>query len=392
MLNRVRALEEMKHPALVALLTVAASRLLLFAFYCLWARRAGAEQGFFAMLYQWDSGLYGNIAANGYTGVEDFGFGNGFTGVELCAFFPLVPVLEGLLYRLGVPLMMTGPLLNTAALYLLNWQGARYVLDTGGDGQTAWFLLLLLDFGPYNIYYSTMYTEAVFALLVCLFLRCMRQKQWLRMGLCGALASAARNLGVFLAVVVFVYSIELYLQTAKQRQARPSATGWCRAVLGDEKLVAGVCLIPLGLFAYMACLWRLLGDPLAFTHVQIAWSNMSGALLDNPLRLLWNNMLDIGNDRFYMGLWGVLALWLCASQLCRRRIESVFSLIAVLVPMTVRVASMPRYVMCTFTVVLEMAFLLRGARRIDKICLGGFLLVMGLLTTRAWFAGQAIMA
>lgn len=392
MLNRVRALAQMKRPAAAALVTVAASRLFIFAFYCLWARRAGVEQGFFAMLYQWDSGPYGSIAAGGYPSVENFAFGNGFTGVELCAFFPLVPVLEGLLYRLGVPLMVTGPLLNTAALYLLTWLGARYLQDTGGDGQAAWLLMLLLNFGPYNIYYSTMYTEAVFALLVCLFLRCMRKKQWLRMGLCGALASAARNLGVFLAVVVFVYSIGLYLQDAKQRQARPSLTKYCRTVLGDEKLVAGVCLIPLGLFAYMAYLWRLLGDPLAFTHVQIAWSNMNGALLENPLHLLWSNMLNIGSDRFYMALWGALALWLCVSQLCRRRIESVFSLIAVLVPMTVRVASMPRYVMCTFTVVLEMALLLRGARRVDKICIGGFLLVMGLLTTRAWFAGQAIMA
>lgn len=392
MLNRVRALAEMKRPAAAALFTVAASRLFIFAFYCLWARRAGVEQSFFAILYQWDSGPYGSIAAGGYPSVENFAFGNGFTGVELCAFFPLVPMLEGLLYRLGVPLMATGPLLNTAALYLLTWLGARYLLDTGGDRQAAWFLMLLLNFGPYNIYYSTMYTEAVFALLVCLFLRCMHKKQWLRMGLCGALASAARNLGVFLAVVVFAYSIGLYLQQEKQRQARPSVGKYCRAVLGDERLVAGVCLIPLGLFAYMAYLWWLLGDPLAFTHVQIAWSNMNGALLENPLHLLWNNMLNIGSDRFYMALWGALALWLCVSQVCRRRIESVFSLIAVLVPMTVRVASMPRYVMCTFTVVLEMTLLLRGARRVDKLCLGGFLLVMGLLTTRAWFAGQAIMA
>ncbi|MGN0974958.1 MAG: hypothetical protein ACI4OL_03080, partial [Gemmiger sp.] len=259
------------------------SRVILYLIFLVWQKNTLSDVGFFQALYQWDCGWYASIAQNGYRGEIAIHAEN---GQAAWAFFPLMPFLERVAeYATGYSLEISGVLLNSVFLFFLTWAAGAFAGMEGERTQQI-LLMLLINFGPYNVYYSTLYTETLFALLICLFLICMHQRRWIWMGICGLLASATRNLGVFLVFTVLVFCIQEYLHTV----GRKNIFSFIRWIWEQPQLILGVCLIPLGLFSYMAYLGQLLGDPLAFVRVQIGW----GGTENNRFSVLWNALSDIG--------------------------------------------------------------------------------------------------
>lgn len=368
---------------LVAGAVVLASRLLLFAIYWLWKQHTGSDNGLFSALMQWDCGWYAGIAENGYGGEASAAA----DGQAVWAFFPLVPWLEGTLTRLtGLPLRVAGSVFNTCILYLITWLGARYILDLDSGPAQAIAFMLFVNFGPYNVYYSTLYTEAVFVLLTCLTLYCLQKQHWLLMGVFGALAGATRNTGIFLVFAVPVWCIATYLQ---QHQApnRPSLPGFLFWILQKPRLILGTFLMPMGFFLYMHFLDGLVGDGLAFMHVQYAW----GKAVGNPLVNLLSGLMQIGSEDFFHAVCTVAVLYLCVRQLLRRRLESVLSLLFLVIPLSTTVYGMTRYVLCSFPVVLEISHTLSRKEGLAQIFWALFLLVFGAGTTLQWLMGAQIM-
>lgn len=372
---------------LCALLLTVFSRLVLFALYLIWKQKYGVEIGIFDALHRYDCGWYEAIAQYGYRGETAIHEGG---GQAAWAFFPLVPLLQGAASALsGLPPRVTGVLLNTVFLFLLTWAAGAYGMLVGKTRRVAVLLMLLFNFGPYNVYYSTLYTEVLFALLVCLFCYCMRKKWWLRMGLCGALAGATRNMGIFLAFVVLVACIQNYL-SGKEEQAvgHKSLIGFARYVLVQPKLVLGVCLIPMGFFAYMAYLQSLLGDGMAFAHVEIGWEKTAG----NPAAVLLSALNTLGAHEFYYALWALAGAYLCCRQAIKRRPEAVASVLFVMIPLSTSVFSMPRYVACSFPLVFEAADCLKEKGKLEKFFWYGFLLLLGAVTSWQWLCNNPVMA
>jgi hypothetical protein len=101
------------------------------------------------------------------------------------------------------------------------------------------------------------YSEAVFALVLCVFLYAIECRRSLFLTLAAAgLCTAARPAGiaVLLPVWWFVY---------------------CRTGRGHRGLASACLYTPLaawGLLAYMGFLWLSFGDPLAFAHSQYEWA------------------------------------------------------------------------------------------------------------------------
>lgn len=369
---------------LQALLLVACSRMFVVILYLVWRYHYGETAGLFDALFRYDSGWYAEIAREGYVGEGAIHLGS---GEARWAFFPLVPFLEGVFSRfIGLDVSIAGVLLNTIFLYLLTWAAGAYVKVCARDG--ALLFMMLLNFGPYTIYYSTLYTETLFALLVCLFLYCMRRGWWLRMGVCGMLASATRNLGIFLVFVLLAFCIQQYWRKTKANAAKRSLPGFLADVLRRPRLVLGTCFIPMGLFAYMAYLDRLVGDGLAFTNVMLAWQRDPG----NPLANFLSGLNTLGANEFYFALWTLAALYLCCRQALRHNVDAVAGFLFVLIPLSTSILCMPRYVACSFPVMEEASDTLVHKGTLEKVFWYGFLLVLGVVTTWQWFCNNPVMA
>lgn len=366
---------------IAALVIVLLSRLLVFALYWQWKTETGSDAGIFRALMQWDCGWYASIAENGYTRVENL---SGY-GQASWAFFPVVPLLERMLSGLtGLPVRVAGVLMNTAFLYLLTVFCGKFCLEADSGGwKQALALMLLFNFGPYNVYYSTLYTECLFALLGCLSLYCMYKRRWIAMGVFGMLFGATRNTGVFLPFVVLAYCIAQYCAVPEKK----SPAGFCKWVLDRPRLILGTFLMPMGFFLYMRFLDGLVGDGMAFMHVQYAWDRHLG----NPFRNLWDGLLLLGTDDYFHAVCAVAGLYLAVRQILRRRPEGLLSLIFLMVPLTTSAYGMARYTLCSFPILLEAAHAISEKKRLEQAAWGLFLLVLGIETTFLWFRGSIML-
>ena len=61
-----------------------------------------------------------------------------------------------------------------------------------------------MTFGAYTIYYSMLYTEALFFLLLMCGLYCLEKKWYLRAGICGFFLGVTRLVGVFFVLAIIL--------------------------------------------------------------------------------------------------------------------------------------------------------------------------------------------
>ena len=199
----------------------------------------------------WDSVHYEKIAASGYPGV---GAGVG-TGEEyLLAFFPLFPLLMRAIANLGLSVPMAGILVNNLAflgalLILYSWVEKRH------DSLTARWATAALAWHPFSLFATVIYSEGLFLLWSAAALRAFDAKQYGRVSLWGALATATRPTGVAL--------IPAFLFAAWKERRPPLAYLASLAASGGLLLFALYC-------------WIHVSNPLAFVEAQRAWRPSSG--------------------------------------------------------------------------------------------------------------------
>lgn len=199
----------------------------------------------------WDTQWYIDISQRGYAWRKA-------VGTTPAAFFPLYP----LLIHTGVAVTRRSPLLVGLVISNLAFLAALIYLYR----LSAWELnravaartILYIAIFPTALFFFAGYTESLFLLLTVACFFHLRRGDWLIAGLFGALASATRVTGVLL---VFPFAYEY----AYSRNFSLRRLDW-RAL--------GALLIPSGLGAFMLYLWRVVGDPLAFTHDQAAWQKI----------------------------------------------------------------------------------------------------------------------
>lgn len=206
---------------------------------------------------RYDSGWYRQIAEHGYfyrPGEQ-----------SSVAFFPSYPLLmragalvTGDVLVAGVAVTVLSGLV--AVLLFARWCSARMTREAA---LTAVAVLLLY---PYAFYlYGAVYADALFlASTLGAFVLLEEGHAWLA-GAVGALATAARPVGVAVLVGLAVRVVEL----AAQRAGTPPGGAW-RAVRCLQWRDAGVVLAGGGLAGYGAFLWVRFGSPLAFVAAESA--------------------------------------------------------------------------------------------------------------------------
>lgn len=182
----------------------------------------------------YDSEYYLRIARQGYDAVTS-------------TFFPLFPILLKLGGGSEIGMAVVGVVISNicflAALYVL------YKLTEIDYGEkTATASVWLLAFFPTTAFFSAVYTESLFLLLLLLSLYAARRRGWLIAGLLGFLAALTRNPGVLIFAAL---GLE-YLHA--------NEFSWKRLELPHLFFVS----LPLVAFiGVQAHLWNTLGIPLA---------------------------------------------------------------------------------------------------------------------------------
>lgn len=280
------------------------------------------SQPFQWSMCRWDCGWYASIVNEGYS-LEPNGHPKG--DAANWAFFPTFPLFAkfiSLLAEISAPLSLI--IASKLFLFFSLWTFIALAEEELG-GESKLIAGFVLAFNPYIVYAHAGYTETLYFFLTTLAFLLMRKRKYVLVGMAGALLSGTRFVGI---CFLFSYIINM----VKVFRISP-AMQW-------SSLLLGLMIIPLGLAIFMVYLRFHVGDALAFKHVQVAW----GGSIGNPITIVLNGLSAGGWQRYYasiaLGALGISA-WL---TLIRKYDYAVFLLIAILVPLSVRLQSMPRYV------------------------------------------------
>jgi Gpi18-like mannosyltransferase len=307
-----------------------------------------------------DSAWYYGVASKGY----DHRAFDTSTAANW-AFFPLHPLAWRAAEAITGEWVWSGVVLSNLlgfAGFCLLWSLARKL--SGSDGIADNVVLFAL-FWP-SAYFSMLpYSEALFLVLVVgTFLLDMSKRSGFA-PIIGGLASAARVNGTFLAPALLV-------------------DRWYR---GERRIrdIAPLAIIGTGIAIYMAYLWWLTGNPLAFKDIQVAWGRQFHApwtallnYINRPLQLAtpWNPKL-LNFVVTIIALGTVVTCW-------KRKWRglSVFTLLTVLAPLcTGTLMSMHRYVSVAPGVFLGLAVWADQNPRFGQLWLAASVFSLTLLCT-----------
>ena len=259
---------------------------------------------------RWDTAFYVNIVEEGYRNEGE---------MPSVAFFPLLPLLMGLLAPLVGDVVVAGILIANGALLGASLLFYRLVADQWGEPiaqRALWYLLIF----PTAFFGSAIYTESLFLLASVGALFSARRGNWAAAGIFAVAAGLTRLIGLIVAPM-------LVLEWLRQRREAEKSGEWHRQETGHSHpgppiLQPGLAVLaaPAGLLAYMIYLWRAFGEPLAFAHASAAWNRVPRppgqvivALLQRPAggwvqalragRLpLLNDWIDLGMVLFFLAL------------------------------------------------------------------------------------------
>ena len=319
----------------------------------------------------WDSVWFLDIARDGYERAED------------AAFFPLYPLL---LKATGAS-VAGGVLLSLACFAGALWLLHRLVaLDFGA--RVAGLTVVLVAVFPGAVFFSAVYSEALFLLLSVAAVYAARRDSWALAAAAGALATATRSAGLVLLVPLVVL--------------------WWRSGRRPGRLAA-IAAVPSGLVAFCLFLELDRGDGWAPFRAQDAWGRELGPGVVEGAEAAWDGArrILIGDPRTWpvydtawldVGLFAVLALALVALVGALRRLPPAYSLYAaaaLVLPLAFPadgqpLMSLPRFLAVLWPLHLWLALVLvdrRWSRRaVVAACVAGLALVSGEVSTWGWVA------
>lgn len=326
------------------------------------------------MCHIWDNGWYRTILENGYNFIEN----TRSDGQATWAFFPMDIILIKVFSLNGtMSYEITGFAVNNIIFTVSMVVGFNYIMLTRNNINVAFGFVLFMSFGPYMFYFSCLYTEALFMLLILCTLYCMIKEKYILMGIFGAMLSATRNVGILIVFSVLFYTIQQHL-----KQENRSLKNYIIQTLSNHRLVLGVSLIPLGLFSYMLYLYSITGDTFAFMHVQTAWGRSTDFKL---LSTIINSFTsEAFSDFNYLCIFIIIIIVLCSSFKLKVY-EEVMYVFTVIIQMFSGFVGIARYSLGSGTFAIQLIDIIdRNFSSKAKLILSAFMLILSLKLMRAW--------
>jgi hypothetical protein len=329
-----------------------------------------------APLARWDSVWYLAIANDGYPADD----------ARRAAFFPLYPLLVRAANAVVGRPVIAGALVSLAcfavALVLLQRLTA---LELGAPAArtTVWALALF----PGAVFFSAVYSEALYLALSVGCVYAARTGRWAWAGTAGALGAATRSAGVLLVVPLAL----MWLARADGGERRAREAAW-------------IALVPAGLAAFCAALALSGGDALAPFRAQDIWfRHFAGPFVGvwDGTTAAWRGVhhLDDPASRADVVLFGFLVAAVPAVVGMLRRLPLAYSayvLAALALPLSYPVGpqplmSLPRFLAVLFPLFMWLgAWLAEGGRRRRAAVLApsaaGLAIVTAVFATWHWVA------
>lgn len=312
--------------------------------------------------------------ANWYMEIATLGYKEGPFAADrqqTWAFFPLFPMLLRLCTAVTGEVVLTGIALSNLLLFiglvLLHKASAAFGLDGPAADRAVFYLAIF----PTSYFFSMPQTESLFLVLTVGSLYAAKRDSWWVAGTLGALASATRVNGILLLPALAI----LYWQRVRR-------WGW-------EKNIASLCLVPVGLLTFLAYLYQLTGNALAFTDVQASWGRTTGFFL-RPLAAFALDPLAVGGPWNFTALnfFAAVVALICGGILIVKRewALATYTFIQIILPLSsLTLQSATRYVMTIFPVFIVLA--MAGRRpTVDQVIRTIFIALLSLMA--ALFAAR----
>lgn len=293
---------------------------------------------------RWDTVWYGDIVDNGYS----------FDPAEKSsvAFFPLYPLLISTIKPVIGSTVAAGLLISNLAFLLSLILLFRLTEAKFENRAIAARTVFYIASFPTAFFFATAYTESLFLLLSLGAAYAATQRRWGWVAVCGVLCAATRSFGVLIWVLIVMEWLAAHGWTPRAIRQPGSWEKLWDAVRTDFRALFVICLIPVGLLAYMIYLGAKFGDPIAFWTTQSAW----GFANIGPVAVIIRDIGRVTRGELpyftYLNILAFLAvLWLCMS--IGRRLGAgygLYALLSVLLPMFSRTESMIRYILVVFPV------------------------------------------
>jgi hypothetical protein len=222
---------------------------------------------------RWDSSYYVFTAQHGYEALGQ------------TAFFPFYPMVMRAVATITYSEVVAGVLVSLAsfaiALVLLHRLAD---LDFGPDvaRRAVWLIALF----PAAVFFSAVYTEALFLVLSVGTVYAARKGSWAWAGALGGMAALTRNTGVLIGVAVLL--LYLYGPRADRVPDRAGARFAPRYQLRADAL--WMLLIPAGLAAFAIYTWIVYDTPFASYDAQAIFHRE----FLGPFSALWYGGRDVG--------------------------------------------------------------------------------------------------
>lgn len=362
-----------------------ASRAFLLFWLLVWLLVSHTPFDFGQLAFNGQGGWYADLIKNGYQLERPPDYSNPSNLV----FFPLYPFLAASLSKL----LPFSPAVSALVLSNLCLLGALliginyYALTRLPKNSTPTWrekikvslpLIFLLCFGFNSFYFSLIYPDSLWLLLLAAGFYLLSCRQYYYAALVGLLASATNPLGIFFSFLL----IAIYVRAYKKRQVT-LASHW-------HFFVHSLFLFFLssgGFWLYSLFLFFTTGDGLAWLKAQAAWGSkfliyVNSLHADYTTAQIWWLAL-VGMIAFYLLLWAVRH---------RRPVtEIVFATICLLLPLSSSLWSLPRQLISCFPLLTLFADSLKHLpNRFYKIIFYSILTALNIIMWLAWLSNNAI--
>ncbi len=288
---------------------------------------------------RWDSVWYLAIANDGYPADD----------VRRAAFFPLYPLLVRAAGAVVDSPLIGGALVSTACFALalvLMHRLTALELGPHAAGPAVWALALF----PGAVFFSAVYSEALYLMLSVACLYAARTERWAWAGAAGAFAAGTRSAGVLLLVPLAL----MWLAQARGRR-RPGDLAW-------------LAFVPLGPLAFSVSLAVGGSDALAWLHAQDTWHReFAGpfAGVGHAVAATWDGVRHLADpeDRHDVVLFAFLLLAVPAVVGVIRRLPAAYGayvVCALALPLSYPVGPQPLMSLPRFLAVLFPLFMWLG--------------------------------
>ena len=293
-----------------------------------------------------------------YLTISESGYVADFTQ----AFFPFFPWVIGIFSKyLSLNSLYSALLVGNLSLLAatcLFWLLLRIDFKAGQSRQ----IILSLLFFPTAFFFGAVYGESFFLSLVFGSFLAARKKKWLLAGIIGAMATGTRFVGIFLIPAL---AVEYWLQLKESGQS-------IKQVKFTSIIpVLSICLVSLGLIAYMIYSKQHFNDALKFIHSQPAFGASRSDKIILLYQVFWRYVkMSVTVDFFSLLYYRIsmemlsavifLALGLISFKKTRLS-YAIFGFLSFLTPtLTGTFSSMPRYILVMFPVFIMIGSWLDG--------------------------------